>query len=121
MGTFDKVLLSGSTQGRGILVAATTSPGTTIHATGISATIEDEIWLYASNTDATDRKLTIEFGGTTSPNDLIEFTVKAESGLYLIVPGLVLTGTGAAASTIRAFAATTNVINIFGYVNRITP
>lgn len=121
MATFSKERLSGSTQGRGILVAATATPGTTIHATGISATIEDEIWLYASNTDGTDRKLTIEFGGTSSPNDLIEFTVKAESGLYLIIPGLVLTGTGVAANTVRAFAASTNLINIFGYVNRITP
>lgn len=121
MATFSKEFLSGSTQGRGILVAATSTPGTTIHATGTSSTIDDEIWLYAHNSDSTDRKLTIEFGGTTSPNDLIEFTVKAESGLYLIVPGLVLTGTGSVANTVRAFAATTNVINIFGYVNRITP
>lgn len=121
MATFSKELLSGSTNGRGILVAATGTPGTTIHATGTSATIEDEIWLYAVNSDTTDRKLTIEFGGTTSPNDLIEFTVKAESGLYLMVPGLILTGTGSAANTVRAFASTTNVINIFGYVNRITP
>jgi hypothetical protein len=120
MGTYEKVLLSGSSQGRGILVAATSTPGTTIHATGISATIDDEIYLYASNTDTTDRKLTVEFGGATV-GDQIEFTVKAESGLYLIVPGLVLTGTGAAATTVRAFAATGSVINIFGYVNRITP
>lgn len=121
MATFSKELLSGSTNGRAILVAATATPGTTIHATGTSSTIIDEVWLYAMNTDTTDRKLTIEYGGTTSPNDLIEFTVKAESGLYLMVPGLVLTGTGSAANTIRAFAATTNVITISGYVNRITP
>ena len=121
MATFSKELLSGSTNGRGILVAATSTPGTTIHATGTSATIEDEVWLYAHNTSASGVKLTIELGGTTSPNDLIEYTVAAESGLYLIVPGLVLTGTGSAANTIRAFAASASVINIFGYVNRITP
>lgn len=121
MATFSKELLSGSTQGRGILVAATSTPGTTIHATGTSSTIEDEIWLYAHNTSASGVKLTIEYGGTTSPNDLIEFTVAAESGLYLLVPGLILTGTGSAANTVRAFAATGSVINIFGYVNRITP
>jgi hypothetical protein len=121
MATFSKVLLSGSTGGRLIKVAATATPGTTIHATGTSATIIDEIWLYASNTDSTDRKLTIEFGGTSAPDDLIEFTVKAESGLYLMVPGLVLTGDGAAARTVRAFAASANVLNIGGFVNRITP
>jgi hypothetical protein len=37
------------------------------------------------NSDTTDRKLTIEWGGVDSPDDLIEFTVPAESGLYLIV------------------------------------
>ena len=121
MATFSKQLLSGSTGGRLIKVAATATPGTTIHATGTSATIIDEVWLYAVNTSSADDKLTIEFGGTSSPDDLIEFTVKAESGLYLIVPGLILTGDGSSARTITAFAATTNVINIGGYVNRITP
>lgn len=121
MATFSKELLSGSAGGRLIKVAATATPGTTIHATGTSSTIEDEIWLYAVNSDTTDRKLTIEFGGTSAPDDLIEFTVKAESGLYLVVPGLVLTGDGSSARTVRAFAATTNVIMVGGYVNRITP
>lgn len=120
MATFSKQLLSGSTNGRMVKVAATATAGTLIHATGTSSSIIDEVWLYAINTDTTARKLTIEFGGTTSPDDLIEFTVAAESGLYLIVPGLVLTGTGVAANNIRAFAATANVINIGGYVNRIT-
>jgi hypothetical protein len=121
MATYDKVLFSGSTGGRLIKVAATATTGTTIHATGTSATIEDEIWLYAVNSDTTARKLTIEFGGTTAPDDLIELTVAAESGLVLVVPGLVLVGTGAAARTVTAFAATANVISIGGYVNRITP
>lgn len=121
MATFSKQLLSGSTGGRLIKVAATATAGTTIHATGTSATIIDEVWLYAVNSDTTDRKLTIEFGGTSAPDDLIEFTVTAESGLYLIVPGLILTGDGTSARTIRAFAASANVVNIGGYVNRITP
>lgn len=121
MATFSKQILSGSTGGRLIKVAATATTGTTIHATGTSATIFDEVWLYAVNSDTTDRKLTIEFGGTSAPDDLIEFTVKAENGLYLIVPGLILAGTGSAARTITAFCATANVVMIGGYVNRITP
>lgn len=121
MATFSKELLSGSTGGRLIKVVATATTGTTIHATGTSATVKDEVWLYAVNSSGTDEKLTIEFGGTTSPDDLIEFTVTAESGLYLICPGLVLTGDGASARTITAFSASGNVINIGGYVNRITP
>ena len=119
MATFSKVNLSGSTGGRLIKVAATASTGTTIHATGTSSATLDEVWLYAVNSDTTARKLTIEYGGTTSPDDLIELTVAAESGLVLVVPGLLLAGTGSAARTITAFAATANVIMIGGYVNRI--
>ena len=120
MATFTKEILSASTNGRGIGVSL--YPATnTIHTTGTSATILDEIWLYAHNTDTTARKLTIEYGGTTTPNDLIEFTVPAESGLYLIVPGLILRGTGSAGTTIAAGASASGVLNIFGYVNRITP
>jgi hypothetical protein len=119
--TVSKELLSGSTGGRAIKVAATGTPGTTIHDTGTSSTTKDELWLWAFNTDTTDRKLTIEFGGTTSPDDLIEVTIPAESGLNLVVSGLVLTGTGAAARSVKAFAAAANVVGIVGYVNRIVP
>jgi len=104
-----------------IKVVATATAGTTIHATGTSSTVIDEIWLYAVNSDTTDRKLTIEYGGTSSPDDLVEFTVPAEAGLFLLVPGLILTGDGSTARTVRAFAATANVVNIAGYINRITP
>jgi hypothetical protein len=120
MAQFTKVLLSGSTGGRPILVAATSSPGTTIHDTGTVAATLDELWLWAQNTDTTDRKLTIEFGGTTAPNDLIEITITAESGLMPVVQGLVLAGTGAAARTVKAFAASTNLVTVLGYVNRIS-
>ena len=119
--TYSKHILSGSTNGRQIKVAQTATAGTTIHATGTSSTILDEIWLYAVNSDTTARKLTIEFGDVTSPDDLIELTVAAESGLVLVVPGLLLTGTGSTARTVRAFAATANVVMVSGYVNRLTP
>jgi hypothetical protein len=119
MATFSKEILSGSTDGRAIKVAATATAGTTIHTGSATATTFDEVWLYAMNTDTTDRKLTIEWGGTSAPDDLIEFTVKAESGLFLIVPGLVLKG-NATPLVVRAFAATANVVTILGYVNRIS-
>jgi hypothetical protein len=119
MATFTKTLLSGSTQGRGIKVVATASAGTTIHATGTSASVIDEVWLYAYNSDTSDRLLTIQFGSTTVPDDDVKVTIPTQSGLVLIIPGLTLTGTGAAANTVRAYAATANVITIHGYVNRI--
>lgn len=119
MATYSKIHLSGSTDGKLIKVAATATAGTTIHTGSSTATTYDEVWLYAVNSDTTDRKLTIEFGGTSAPDDLIEQTITAESGLILIVPGLVIKG-NATPLLVRAFAATTNVVMIGGYVNRIT-
>jgi hypothetical protein len=118
MATFSKTILSGSTDGKQIKVAATATAGTLIHTGPTDTAHLHEVWLYAVNTDTTDRKLTIEWGGVASPDDLIEYTVKAENGLYLIVPGLLIKG-NATALVVRAFAATTNVICISGYVNVI--
>lgn len=120
MATFSKVLLSGSTQGKAIKVAATASTGTTIHATGTSSSIIDEVWLYAYNSSASAVTLTIQYGGTTTVDNDIKLSIPATSGLTLVVPGLTLTGTGSAANTVYAYAGTTNVITISGYVNRIT-
>ncbi len=119
MATYSKIHLSGSTDGRLIKVAATATAGTTIHTGSTTATTYDEVWLYAVNSDTTDRKLTVEFGGTSSPDDLIEQTITAESGLILVVAGLVIKG-NATPLVVRAFAATANVVMIGGYVNRIT-
>lgn len=119
MATYSKQILSGSTNGAPIKVAATSSTGTTIHATGTSNTTIDEIWLYAYNSDSTARLLTIQFGGTAAPDNDIKISIPSQSGLILIVPGLILRGTGSAATTVYAYAAAANVITLSGYVNRI--
>jgi len=116
MATYSKVKLSGGTTGKNIKVVATATAGTTIH-TAVSGTSDmDEIWLYACNTDSTDRKLTLEFGGTTSPDDLVEVTIGAEAGWVLVCPGMLLQNS----LVVKAFAAAANVVVINGYVNRIT-
>jgi len=116
MATYSKQLLSGSTNGKQILVTATGTPGTTIH-TAISGTSGlDEVWIYAVNSSTSSVKLTIEYGGVTAPNDHIELTLTGESGLTLVIPGLLLNN----GNVVRAFAGTGSVINISGYVNRIS-
>ena len=119
MATYSKTILSGSTDGRGILVAATATAGTLIHTGSGTATTLDEIWLYAVNSDAADVKLTLEWGGVTVSSDLIEVTVTAESGLMLVAPGLLIKG-NASPLVVRAWASVTNDIIIHGYVNQIT-
>ena len=115
MATYSKELLSGSTQGKGILVTATSTAGTLIH-TAVSGTTDiDEIWLYAVNTHTDDIKLTLEWGEATEPNGNIEITVPTEAGLMLLGPGLLLQN----ALTVKAFAGTGSEIVIHGYANKI--
>jgi len=114
MATFSKVLLSGSTNGKAVKVAATATAGTTIHTA--HATALDEIWLYAHNSSAAPVKLTLEWGEATAPDGNIEITIGTEgAGLVLVSPGLLLTNS----LVVKAFAATANVITLTGYVNRI--
>jgi|TARA_E500000305_G_scaffold96662_1_gene86851 hypothetical protein len=116
MATYAKVKLSGGTTGKNIKVVPTATAGTTIHTAVAGTSDLDEVWLYACNTDSTDRKLTIEYGGVTSPDDLTEVTIAAEAGWVLVCPGLLLQN----GLIIKAFAAAANVVMINGYVNRIT-
>lgn len=122
MATFTKLALqpAGTTgTGLGIKVAATATAGTAIHTASTTTTTIDEIWLYAVNTSTSSVKLTIEWGEATAPDGNIEVTVLPESGLVTVIPGLLLQG-NATARVVRAFAATTNVIVLHGFVNRIT-
>ena len=116
MATYTKRALSGSTNGKGIKVVATATAGTTIHTAVAGTSDFDEVWLWCVNSDTTAKKLTIEYGGVASPDDLIEVTIPAENGLVLIVPGLIIQNS----LVVRAFAETANVLMVSGFVNRIT-
>lgn len=114
MATYAKQELTGAADGLGIKVAATATPGTTIHTS--HATDYDEIWLWAFNSAASDELLTIEWGGTTDPDNIIEVTIPSQGGLELVIPGLILTNS----KVVKAFSANGNVVTLTGYVNRIT-
>lgn len=116
MATYSKHLLSGSTNGKQIKVSATSGTGTLIHTAVSGGSALDEVWIYAVNSDITSgRKLTIQWGETSSPDGNIEVTISPESGYVLVIPGLLLQN----GLEVRAFAATANVVLINGYVNRI--
>jgi len=113
---YKKRKLSASSDGRGIKVAATATPGTLIHSalSNVAGNEWDEVWLRAVNSSASAVKLTIEWGGTANPDDQIEVTLPPEGGFTEVVPGHLLQN-GAA---VRAFAATANVVILHGFVNR---
>lgn len=112
-----KIPLSGSTNGKPIKVSATAiGSGTTIHAAQSGTTYVDEVWLWASNLDSSDRTLTIGWGGTTDPDDLTlkTVTIPANSGPVCVSPGLPLQNS----LVVKAAASVTNIITLTGYVNR---
>jgi hypothetical protein len=102
--------------GRGIKIAATSTPGTLIHTatSSIAANEWDEVWIRAVNTSNAAVKLTVEWGGMTSPDDLIEITIPAEDGFHEIIPGHVLQN----CAEVSAYADTADVLVIHGFVNR---
>jgi hypothetical protein len=117
MATYSKQHLVGSTDGKPIKIAATATgdPGTAIHTAIAGTTDFDEIWLWAYNSSASSVVLTIEFGGTAAPDQNIVTTLASQSGLIPIIPGLILQN----GLYVTAFAGTTNVVTVVGFVNRI--
>lgn len=117
MATYSRILLSGSTSGRAIKVAATATPGTAIHTAIAGAVSYDEVYLWATNTDTAARTITVEFGGVADPDDLIvkSYTIPANSPPIPLVTGQVLNG----GLLVKAFASSANVVLVSGFVNRI--
>ena len=66
---YQKRKLSGSSDGKGITVAADSSPGSLIHSalSSVAANEWDEIFIQAVNTSGSDVKLTVEWGRDEQP------------------------------------------------------
>lgn len=113
---------SGSTQGKGIKIAATATLGTTIHTGQTSATLVDRVYMWAYNDHTADVQINIEFGGVTVPDNVVRQTIPFKAGLVPIMIGNPILGSGVAALSITGFSTTTpNVIVVYGYILRITP
>lgn len=116
MATYSKEVLSGSTNGRPIEVTGTTSPGTTIHTVGATATsTREEVHLWVFNRATSDSLVQIEFGGTASA-DKVMANIPPQDGAYSMIPGWVLTATS---SIVYAIATATGRVMVGGFVNRI--
>jgi hypothetical protein len=117
MATYSRQLLSGSTNGLPVVVAATSSPGTTIHTALTGTTGFDEVYLWASNVTASAATLTLQWGGTTDPTDdlVYEYSIPANSPPIPIATGQVLNN----ALVVKAWSQTASAINLTGFVNRI--
>lgn len=115
---YTAVVLSGSTNGKPIKIAATTSAGTLIHATTTTSTTLDEVYLYVYNENSVSVNMYLQWGGTTA-DETSTFSIPPQSGRYLLVAGERLGNSGSALE-IRAYASVANKLYVTGNVNRIT-
>jgi hypothetical protein len=111
-----KQLLSASTNGKGILLTGTTTPGILLHTAVAGSSSLDEVYLYAYNGHTSDVVVTVEWGEATVPNGNIIVTIPSKSGRFMITDGRLLQNS----LTVRGFASVANVVVIDGFVNSIT-
>lgn len=105
--------LSGSTHGRGIKIAATATAGTQLHQAVNDTVLVDVVTLYAYNSDVVTRRLTLEWGGVTAPDDHIVIDIPPKATVPVVVD-LVLRNN----LDIKGFADAANVVVVHGFVNR---
>lgn len=115
---FTHEVLSGSTNGLGVKITSTATLGQTLHTAIAGTTSRDEVWIWAVNNDVDGetRTLTIEFGGATSPDNLLILPVPCRQGPVLVVPGFPLRN----GLVVSAFADETADVMCYGWVNRVT-
>lgn len=119
MAAYTRVHLSGSTDGKPINVTGTaTGSANTIHTAVSGSASFDELYLWVSNTSGSDVALTVEWGSSTDPGGLLmkTVTIPANCPPTQFSFGQTLNN----GAVVKAFAATTAVLNITGYVNRIS-
>jgi hypothetical protein len=120
MATYNKVKFSGSSSTNApIVVAFAVGSPTTIHQTGSSTTILDEVWMWLSNTSTTtpdDYKITVNGA---------EFTRLSLQPMQtiLIIPGVPFSGDGSTGTIVGVenISVSGSYGVAYGYVNRITP
>ena len=118
MGTYSKIILSGSTHGRGLPLTVTApSTGLTVHTfvTGAGTSL-DEVYVYGYSTVTTAIVANFSIGPTTATGSRVGHTISGDNkkGLTLIIPGLV----GRNADVLKMWVTTTDLLNLFGYAQR---
>ena len=111
MPSYVPVLPSGSTSGRLIQIANTS---TTLHDSVQGSTHMDEVFVYVNNISAAAVVVTLEIEGTGVESQIID-SIPPQAGFVLMLPGMRCSDT----TDIDAKAATTDVCNALVLVNRI--
>ena len=120
MATYSRVLLSGSTNGKPVLVNQTTQgTAVTIHTAVAGTTSFDEIYVWCANTTGSAATISIlaDDGSIVDPDDYYvkALSIPANSPPIPVITGQVLNNT----YILKIFASVNNAITFEGYVNRI--
>ena len=104
--------LSGSTDGRPIIVQNTSDPGTTIHTSLTSTLTQDLVDLYISNTSSTDELFALQIGTTGVLADEIYFTIPAKTAVFPMLVRFPI-------YALACYSTNLNVLTVTGSVLRI--
>lgn len=115
--TYVKGFISGSSNGKMVVVSASSSPGTIVHTAISGSANKEEVWIYGTNRHTSNVGLIIEWGGTSSA-DQIPLSLQPGAGLNLLVPGLPLNNSLVVRAYVSA-SSTINLINLVGFTNQI--
>lgn len=118
MAVYTRGNLNVSVNGKPIVVAATSSPGTQIHQAVAGTSAFEEIYIWASNVTGAAVTLTLEWGGVTEPDNALvyNYSIPPNSPPIPVATGQILQNS----LNVKAFASVANAINLTGFVNRIT-
>ena len=117
MATISRNILSGSTNGRPLALAADSGTYTTVHTGPTTAADHIELFVYLSNISTSQEIVTIAIGGTAD-GDKIKIKVPPESTV-LALPGITIKGDGGSGIAITAASTTAGKVNATGYTNLI--
>ena len=123
MATYEKVKFSNGGATSSILaIDDPSNPVYTIHSTGTSSTVIDEVWLWITSKNGT----TLDFGVQAGSTVYYEEPVPSGTTGKLILPGVIMSGTGSAATNLDVGWLAISIgsfenVWVYGYVNRITP
>ena len=114
MATTVRIPLSSSNNGKLVNVAKISTLGTPVHSAAGGSAV-DWITLRASNQSSASCLLTVEFGGATD-SDVTKITIPGQAGFMTILDRKPL----GSSFNMTAFAAMSSVINLDGWVDRVT-
>lgn len=119
---FEKILLSGSSNGKPIALTGTDNSGASvIHTATNDAAKLDEVWIFATNVDTgINVGLTLYWvdtvGGADTDGNSLHVGIPYREGLVYVLQGFPLSG----GRILKAYASVADKINVLGWVNRIS-